>query len=94
VRHVTLSTGTLALAAAGLGERWFLGGWFLWATGGIAVMFVLNLTVSFTLSLINAARAYEMTNEELFGVLRHVFAHFLKNPLSFFLPPKADVPEK
>ena len=94
VRHVTLSTGTLALAAAGLGERWFLGGWFLWATGGIAVMFVLNLTVSFTLSLINAARAYEMTNEDLFGVLRHVFTHFRKNPLSFFLPPKADVPEK
>ncbi len=89
VRHVTLSTGTLALSAAGLGERWYLGGWFLWATAGIAVMFVLNLTVAFTLSLVNAARAYEMTNAELWGVLRHVFRHFLKDPLSFVLPPKA-----
>ncbi len=88
VRHVTLSTGTLALAAAGLGERWFLGGWFLKALGGIAVMFVLNLTVAFTLSLVNAARAYDMTNAELGGVLRHVFAHFRRNPLSFVLPPK------
>ncbi len=89
VRHVTLSTGTLALAAAGLGERWFLGGWFLKALGGIAVMFVLNLTVAFTLSLVNAARAFEMTNEDLFGVLRHVLSHFRKDPLSFVLPPKA-----
>ena len=53
-------------------------------------MFVLNLTVAFTLSLVNAARAFEMTNEDLFGVLRHVFAHFRKNPLSFVLPPKTD----
>ncbi len=89
VRHVTLSTGTLALAAAGLGEHWFFGGWFLLGAGGIAVMFVLNLTVSFTLSLFNAARAYEMTNAELWGVLRHVFRHFLRDPLSFVLPPKA-----
>ena len=46
VRHVTLSTGTLALAAArfgtaGLGDRWFL-----YAVEGIAVVFVLNLTVA------------------------------------------------
>ena len=89
VRHVTLSTGTLALSAAGLGERWLLGGWFYRALGGIAVMFVLNLTVSFTLSLVNAARAFEMTNEDLWGVLKHVFTQFRKNPLSFILPPKA-----
>jgi site-specific recombinase len=89
VRHVTLSTGTLALAAAGLGQHWYLGGWFLWATAGIAVMFVLNLTVAFTLSLVNAARAFEMTNEELFGVLRHVLSHFRKDPFSFVLPPKS-----
>ncbi|MBK9062061.1 MAG: hypothetical protein IPL89_02520 [Acidobacteria bacterium] len=89
VRHVTLSTGTLALSAAGLGERWLLGGWFYRALGGIAVMFVLNLTVAFTLSLVNAARAFEMTNQDLWGVLKHVFTHFRKNPLSFVLPPKA-----
>jgi site-specific recombinase len=89
VRHVTLSTGTLALSAAGLGEQWFLGGWFLRALGGIAVMFVLNLTVAFTLSLVNAARAFEMTNDELLGVLKHVLSHFRKNPLSFVLPPKS-----
>jgi site-specific recombinase len=94
VRHVTLSTGTLALAAAGLGQRWFLGGWFLRALGGIAVMFVLNLTVAFALSLVNAARAFEMTNEDLWGVLKHVFTHFRKNPLSFVLPPKTLEPPK
>ena len=94
VRHVTLSTGTLALSAAGLGQRWYLGGWFLWAVAGIAVMFVLNLTVAFTLSLINAAHAYEMTNADLRGVLRHVLSHFRKNPFSFILPPRTTEPQK
>lgn len=94
VRHVTLSTGTLALSAAGLGQRWYLGGWFLWATAGIVVMFVLNLTVAFTLSLVNAAHAYEMTSADLWGVLKHVLSHFSKDPLSFILPPKAPEPPK
>jgi site-specific recombinase len=93
VRHVTLSTGQLALSASCLGERWFLGGFFLRALGGIAVMFVLNLSVSFGLSLRNAARAYEMSDRELFGVLRRVFAHFVRHPLSFVLPPRA-APER
>lgn len=90
VRHVTLSTGTLALSAVSLGELWYLGGWFLRALGGIAVMFVLNLSVSFLLSLRNAARAYAMPRGELWGVFKAVFAQFRKDPLSFVLPPKAD----
>ena len=51
VRHVTLSTGQLALAASSLGERWFDEGAFLRGLAGIGVMFVLNLSVAFSLSL-------------------------------------------
>jgi site-specific recombinase len=64
VRHVTLSSGMLAYACAGL-EDWFSTGWFLWALAGVATMFVLNLSVSFWLSLYTAARAYDLDRREL-----------------------------
>jgi len=89
VRHVTLSTGTLALAAASLGEGWYAGG-FPGAAAGVAVMFVLNLSVAFALSLHNAARAYEMPGGELLGVLRHVLVRALRRPLDLVRPPPDD----
>jgi site-specific recombinase len=89
VRHVTLSTGQLALAASSLGERWFDEGAFLRGLAGIGVMFVLNLSVAFSLSLLNAARAYEMETGELGGVLKHVFRRVLRRPFDFVRPPQA-----
>jgi site-specific recombinase len=86
VRHVTLSTGQLALAASSLGERWFDDGAFLRGLAGIGVMFVLNL--AFALSLLNAARAYEMPSGELGGVLKHVLQRALRRPFDFVRPPR------
>jgi site-specific recombinase len=43
VRHVTLNTGTLALAAASFGRDWLYRGWFIFTVFGIVVAFVLNL---------------------------------------------------
>jgi site-specific recombinase len=40
VRHVTLTTGTLALAAARFGTSSFGRDWFYWAVGGIGITFV------------------------------------------------------
>ncbi len=88
VRHVTLSTGQLALAASSLGEGWFGGGDFLRGLAGVGVMFVLNLSVAFSLSLFNAARAYEMPPGELGGVLKHVFQRALRRPFDFVRPPR------
>ena len=42
VRHVTLSSGTLALASASLDVEWYREGLFLRAVAGVCVMFVLN----------------------------------------------------
>src|SRR5262249_31807762 len=92
VRHVTLSTGTLALACAGLGKGWFHGGWFLWALAGIAVMFILNLGVSFALSLSTAARAYDLPRSFMFEFARAVGRRFRTRPGAFLLPPRADEP--
>lgn len=88
VRHVTLSTGQLALASASLGEGWFGQGAFLRGLAGIGVMFVLNLSVAFSLSLFNAARAYEMEAGELAGVLKHVLKKALRRPYEFIRPPR------
>jgi len=88
VRHVTLSTGQLALASSSLGQGWFAEGAFLRGLAGIGVMFVLNLSVSFALSLFNAARAYEMPPGELAGVLGHVFRRAVRRPLDFVRPPR------
>ncbi|MFI5210523.1 MAG: hypothetical protein ACHQ2E_08765, partial [Gemmatimonadales bacterium] len=92
VRHVTLSTGTLALAAAGLGYRLAFGGWFFRALAGIAVMFVLNLGVSFALSLYWAVRAYELPPGETRELGRRLWRRFRHHPGDFFLAPKRDLP--
>lgn len=96
VRHVTLSTGQLALASASLGERWYAEGALLRGLFGIATMFVLNLSVAFTLSLMNAARAYDAEEGEVTGALRQVLKRIARRPLDFVRPPKpvASAPEQ
>ncbi len=87
VRHVTLSTGTLALAAETIDYQWFGHGGILRAVAGIAVMFVLNLSVSFGLSLASAARAYGLPLRDFAELLRRLVRRFLRSPGQFLLPP-------
>lgn len=85
VRHVTLSSGMLAFACAGL-DGWFTTGWFFWALAGVATMFVLNLSVSFFLSLYTAARAYELERRELAVLGMRLLQRLMSSPLDFVLP--------
>ena len=50
VRHVTLNTGMFAFAAARFGPSAFRQVWLYSAMVGIAIMFVLNLGVSFAIA--------------------------------------------
>ncbi len=86
VRHVTLSTGTLALAAARFGTATLGRSWFYFAVEGIAVIFVLNLSVSFMIAAYVALRAYDVGPSEQFRILRFVLADMVKSPLRFFFP--------
>jgi site-specific recombinase len=89
VRHVTLSTGSLALAVSTLGVGALSTGPFWMACAGIAVIGFLNLTVSFTLALwvaIRATRAGALSRRRVF---RALFARVLKSPRDFLLPPRA-----
>ncbi len=87
VRHVTLSTGTLALALAA-------GDWAgvrdpaaLAAMAGIAIIFVLNLSVSFLLALMVAFRAREVPRRDRLSLLSAIARGFLRHPGQFLLPP-------
>jgi len=86
IRHVTLSTGTLALAAARFGTASLGNRWFYHATVGIAVIFVLNLFVSFTIAAFVALRAYDVGPREQWSILRFLVQHAVRNPLQFIVP--------
>jgi site-specific recombinase len=90
VRHVTLTTGTVAFAAESLGRDYFYRGWMIESLAGIAVIFVLNLTVSFAIALMLAMRAYDLPARDHLHLLNLCFRHFLRSPLEFFYPPKQE----
>ncbi|MFT4114039.1 hypothetical protein [Silvibacterium sp.] len=92
VRHVTLNTGMLALAAARYGTAAFGAHWFYAAVAGIGVTFVLNLGVSFAIASIVALRAYEVKQSERLSILRYVLGRAVRSPLQF-LYPVGEAPE-
>ena len=88
VRHVTLSSGVVSLAASGVDVNPLLR-WLWLAIGGVGVMFVLNLSVSFACSLFSAARAYDLPARDLIGLLKGIGRRLLRTPFAFVRPPRA-----
>jgi site-specific recombinase len=86
VRHVTLSSGTLAVALASL--DFVTPRAALPAVAGIAIIFVLNLTVSFLCALTVALRAKEVPRRDRWALLAAILRHFLRRPHDFILPPR------
>jgi site-specific recombinase len=89
VRHVTLNTGIVSLAAAGVDTGAGGLGWLIRAVAGIGVMFVLNLSVSFACSLFSAARAYELPAADVRGILKEIGRRLVRSPLQFVRWPRA-----
>jgi site-specific recombinase len=86
VRHVTLSTGTLALAVAHFGARSMGRNWFYAAVAGIGVIFVLNLFVSFSIAAYVGLRAYDVSGREQWAILRSLVRDGLRSPRRFLWP--------
>jgi site-specific recombinase len=86
VRHVTLNTGMFAFAAARFGPSAFAQIWLYSAIVGIAVMFVLNLGVSFAIASFVALRAYDVGHKERASILRYVLKQMIASPLQFLFP--------
>lgn len=86
VRHVTLSTGSLALAGCTLGLR---APHFAAAAAGIGVMLALNFGVSFACALFVALRARGI-NHAGRRLLAAIVSRLVRDPLPFFLPVGRD----
>jgi site-specific recombinase len=92
VRHVTLNTGMLALAAAQFGLGAFRQAWLYYALAGVAVTFVLNLGVSFSIASIVALRAYNVPRKEHLQIFDFILRQFFRSPREFIFPRRSDVP--
>jgi site-specific recombinase len=86
VRHVTLNTGMFAFAATRFGLSAFRQPWLYSAIVGIAIMFVLNLGVSFAIASFVALRAYDVGHKERASLLRYVLGQIVSSPLQFLFP--------
>jgi site-specific recombinase len=89
VRHVTLSTGQLALASWSFGTGIFALPAFWWAIAGIGMIGFLNLTVSFGLALTVAIRSTGRGAVSRRRLRRAVFSRVRAAPLDFLRPPPA-----
>ena len=87
VRHVTLSAGSLALAASTLGFPTLTTSAFWLACAGVVAIGALNLGVSFTLALLVAIRSTGAGHLSRRRVFRAVVARLFAAPRDFLLPP-------
>jgi site-specific recombinase len=88
VRHVTLSTGSVAAAIGVLGAETLKTPALWWAVGGIASMGVLNLAVSFALALSMALRSQGLRTGMRRRLRRNVLRYVARHPWKVILPPK------
>lgn len=86
VRHVTLNSGMLALAVTTDGVDWWSRQALIYALAGIGCMFVLNLGVSFTLSLWTALRAQGLSGRLILTLYGRVLLHLLRRPWQVVVP--------
>ncbi len=86
VRHITLSTGSLAIAVPTLGFDVLLT-WPFWnAMIGILVIGALNLSVSFALAFTLALSAQKIRRPQRRALLFSFLERIAKSPLQLFLP--------
>lgn len=85
-RHVTLSTGQLAAAAASLGLEAF-GHWQIWSCIiAIPLIGALNLGVSFYLAFRLALQAHNVSVADRGRIRSAIWARWRRHPRSFFVP--------
>lgn len=86
VRHVTLSSGSLAVASLSLPSHYFETWDFWFAIMGIISMAALNLLVSFFLALFLAIRARKIQAPERDLIYRALIDRLRYRPMSFLWP--------
>jgi site-specific recombinase len=89
VRHVTLSTGQLAAAAASLGPDLLQQGAFWWCVAGIAITAALNVGVSFYLAFLLALKAHNVSGVDRSRIYQAIRHRINTRWPSFFWPASA-----
>jgi site-specific recombinase len=92
VRHVTLSAGQLAAAAASSGWGSLREAAFWWCVATIPLIGLLNLTVSFYCALRLAVLSHAIAAVDRKRLTRAVRARLLRHPLSFLWPAREAAP--
>jgi site-specific recombinase len=90
VRHVTFSAATLGYGLAGLDYQ-VSAGTVLRASLGVALIGLVNLTVSFALALYVALRSRGATFASIPSLVVHTARRVAKNPLHLLMPPRGAV---
>jgi len=93
IRHITFSAANLAYGAVGLDFAMSAGLW-LHCVLGVALIGLINLTVSFALALWTALRAHGVRIAHAGALLRYVATQFNSAPVQFFYPPKKTASEE
>ena len=91
VRHVTLSAGQVAAAAATLGWQLLTEPAFWWAVLGVVVVGPINLAVSFYLAFRLALKAQNINQVNRQRIRAEIRSRIRSAPLSFLWPPRDDV---
>lgn len=94
VRHVTLSSGTLAAAIPVLGVDFLSTSTFWRAIAGIAIIGPLNLLVSFAMAFMLAIKARSINTPQRRAIRKALRQRFFANPLSFVLPVGSTIQTK
>ena len=85
-RHVTLSTGQLAAAAASIGLDVFKQPIFWWCVAAIPLIGALNLGVSFYCAFRLALQAHNVSGVDRARIRAVIWARWRSHPRSFFVP--------
>jgi site-specific recombinase len=86
VRHVTLSTGSIAVAMGVLGPQVLHTAELWWAVAGTASMALLNVGVSFALAFQMALRSRDLRTTDRRALNRAIWRHIFAHPFSLLFP--------
>ncbi len=89
VRHVTLTAGQMTFAFCSLDSAQVTTGLIVESAIGLAVIGLMNFSVSTACALFVAVRARQVRTTWFIRIVREVRRSFFRHPLRFFFPPKS-----
>ena len=90
IRHITFVSGNIAMGLYGAAFHLVWSMW-IWIFVGLVIVGFINFIVSFGLSLWVAFRSRNIPDSEIFALIKAVWRHLKKAPMSFVLPKRSSV---